>query len=90
MVFPFLEKSSLASVGKLKLVLLLELPLLLPEEDRPLIPPENEALRGETGGEGGGSTLTGDWRTGELTPELFPPSSKLGISDTIEEGEAEM
>lgn len=54
------ENSPLASPGRLKLVLLLELPLLLPE-DRPLIPVENEALCGEAGGEGGGcSTLTGD------------------------------
>ena len=55
------EISSLASLGKLKLVLLLELPLLLPDDDLPLIPPENEALCGETGGEGGGfSALMGD------------------------------
>lgn len=47
-----------SSSGKLKLVLLLELPLL---DDLPLIALENEALRGETGGDGGGcSALTGD------------------------------
>lgn len=64
---PLREMSFLASLGKLKLVLLLELPLLLPE-DWPLAPLENGVLRGEAGGEGGGcSTLTGDWRVGELT-----------------------
>jgi len=88
---PCEEISPLASLGKLKLVLLLELPLLLPDEDRPLIPLEKEVLRGETGGEGGGcSALTGDWRTGELTPELLPARSKEGISNIIEQGDAEM
>jgi len=88
------EISPLASLGKLKLVLLLELPLrdrMLPDDDRPLTPLENEALRGETGGEGGGcSVLTGDWRTGELTPEVFPPRSKVGISRVAEQGDAEI
>lgn len=88
------EISPLASLGKLKLVLLLELPLLdriLAEDDRPLTPLENEVLRGETGGEGGGcSVLTGDWRTGELTPEPFPARSKEGISRVAEQGDAEI
>lgn len=88
------ERSPFASLGKLKLVLLLELPLLdriLPEDDRPLTPLENDALRGETGGEGGGcSALTGDCRTGELTPEPFPARSKEGISRVAEQGEAEL
>lgn len=65
-------------------MLLLELPLLdrmLPDDDRPLGPLEDEGLPGEVGGEGGGcSVLTGDWRTGEFTPELFPPRSKEGMS----------
>jgi len=78
------EISPLASWGKLKLVLLLELPLLdrtLPDDDRPLVPLEDEGLRGEMGGEGGGcSVLTGDWRTGEFRPELLPPRSKEGMS----------
>lgn len=86
--------SPLASLGKLKLVLLLELPLLdriLPEDDRPLIPLENDVLRGETGGEGGGcSVLTGDWRTGEFTPDPFPARSKEGISRVAEQGDAEI
>jgi hypothetical protein len=81
----------LASWGKLKLVLLLELPLLdriLPDDDRPLAPLEDEALRGETGGEGGGcSVVTGDWRTGELTPELLPARSKEGISRAVGQGD---
>jgi hypothetical protein len=75
-------------LGKLKLVFLLELPLLdrtLPDDDRPLTPLENEVLCGETGGEGGGcSVLTGDWRMGESTPELFPARSKEGISRMAE------
>ena len=80
----------MASWGKLKLVFLLELPLLdriLPDDDRPLAPLENDALRGETGGEGGGcSVLTGDWRMGEFTPELLPARSKEGISRVAEKG----
>ena len=77
-------------------MLLLELPLLdrilpVPDDDRPLGPLENEALRGETGGEGGGcSVLTGDCRTGEFTPELFPARSKLGISRVTEQGDVEI
>lgn len=75
-------------------MLLLELPLLdriLPDDDRPLIPPENEVLRGEIGGEGGGcSVLMGDWRTGELTLEPFPARSKEGISRGMEQGDAEI
>ena len=71
-------------------MLLLELPLLdrmLPEDDRPLAPLENEALRGEIGGEGGGcSVLTGDWRMGEFTPELLPARSKEGISRAMGKG----
>lgn len=85
--------SPLASLGKLKLVFLLELPLLdrmLPDDDRPLTPLENDALRGETGGEGGGcSVVTGDWRMGEFTPELFPARSREGISRVAEAGDAE-
>ena len=83
----------MASLGKLKLVLLLELPLLdrtLPDDDRPLAPLEDEDLRGEIGGEGGGcSVLTGDWRTGEFTPELVPPRSKEGMSRAAERGGGE-
>jgi len=90
---PWNEISPLASLGRLKLVLLLELPLLdriLPDDDRPLTPLENEVLRGETGGEGGGcSVLMGDWRTGELTLEPFPARSKEGISRGVEQGDAE-
>lgn len=75
-------------------MLLLELPLLdriLPEDDRPLTPLENEVLRGEAGGEGGGcSVLMGDWRTGELTLGLFPARSKEGISRGVEQGDAEI
>ena len=52
------EISPFASLGKLKLVLLLELPLLLPDEDRPFVPLQKEVLRGETGGEGGGGSAT--------------------------------
>ena len=75
-------------------MLLLELPLLdriLPDDDRPLTPLENEVLRGETGGEGGGcSVLTGDWRTGEATSEPYPARSKEGISRMSEQGDAEI
>lgn len=73
-------------------MLLLELlDRMLADDDRPLVPLENEVLCGETGGEGGGcSVLMGDWRMGEFTPELFPARSKEGISGVAEQGDDEI
>ena len=93
-MLPWNEISPLASWGKLKLVLLLELPLLdrmLPDDDRPLAPLEDEGLRGEMGGEGGGcSAVTGDCRTGELKPEFLPPRSNEGMSRAAGRGGGEI